>query len=95
MINNSRFLILPWVKLRNLDSRILGRSTKTAPVDWKKRYGYRPEFMETFVEVDRFTGTVYKAANWIFLGETEGKGRRGQNYFLHGSKKYYFLYRLK
>ena len=95
VINNNRFLILPWVELRNLGSRILGQSAKTAPVDWEKRYGYRPKFMETFVEVDRFPGTVYKAANWTFLGETLGKGRRGQNYFLHGSKKYYFLYRLR
>ncbi len=95
VINNNRFLILPWVKLRNLGSRILAQSAKTVPADWEKRYGYRPQFMETFVEVDRFAGTVYKAANWIFLGETEGKGRRGQNYFLHGSKKYYFLYRLR
>jgi hypothetical protein len=95
VINNNRFLILPWVKLRNLGSRILGQSAKTVPFDWEKRYGYRPKFMETFVEVDRFPGTVYKAANWTFLGETIGKGRRGQNYFLHGSKKYYFLYMLR
>lgn len=95
VINNNRFLILPWVDIKNLGSRILGQSAKIVPVDWEKRYGYRPQFMETFVEAERFLGTVYKAANWQFLGKTIGKGRKGQNYFLHGNKKYYYIYKLR
>jgi len=94
VINNNRFLILPWVKITNLGSRILSEATKIVPIDWEKRYGYRPKFFETFVEVDRFIGTVYKAANWKLLGRTEGKGRRGMNYFSHGRVKEYYIYNL-
>lgn len=95
VINNNRFLILPWVKIKNLGSRILSQSAKIVPVDWEKRYGYRPKFMETFIEAERFSGTVYKAANWQFLGKTIGMSRKGQNYFLNGNKKYYYIYKLK
>ena len=63
VLNNNRFLILPWVNIKNLGSRILGQSAKIVPVDWEKRYGCRPKFMETFIEAERFSGTVYKAAN--------------------------------
>lgn len=84
LVINNRFLILPWVKVRNLGSRILSSAAKVVPMDWEKRYGYRVEFFKTFVDIDRFSGTVYKAANWKLLGRTEGKGRKGMNYFFHG-----------
>lgn len=95
IINNNRFLILPWVAIQNLGSRILSQATKIVPLDWQRRYGYKPKFFETFVEVDRFLGTVYKAANWKFLGETLGKGRKGMDYFFHGKIKHYYIYQLR
>lgn len=86
---------MPWVEIQNLGSRILSQATKIVPIDWQRRYGYKPKFFETFVEVDRFSGTVYKAANWKFLGQTAGKGRKGMNYFLHGKIKHYYIYQLR
>lgn len=72
VINNVRFLILPWIKSPNLASRILGGIAKRLPIDWEARYNYRPVLLETFVQLDRFRGTCYRAANWIQIGKTEG-----------------------
>lgn len=94
IINNSRFLILPWVKIENLGSKILSQAAKVVPRDWEARYGYRPHYMETFVEACKFRGTVYKAANWQYLGQSQGKGRRGLNYFFHGKIRDYYIYPL-
>jgi Druantia protein DruA len=76
IVNNSRFLILPWVRCDNLASRVLALSTRRLAGDWQLRYGYRPVLLETFVESPRFKGTCYRAANWICLGETQGRGKR-------------------
>jgi len=73
--NNARFLILPWVKSQNLASRILGAVTRRLAGDWQSRYGYLPVLCETFVERNRFHGTCYRAANWIHLGQTQGRGK--------------------
>jgi hypothetical protein len=73
--NNARFLILPWVRCNNLASCILGMVARRLADDWQCRYGYRPVLLETFVEQPRFRGTCYKAANWIFLGLTKGRGK--------------------
>lgn len=94
VINNSRFLILPWVEIENLGSKILSQAAKVVPRDWEARYGYRPHYMETFVEACKFRGTVYKAANWQCLGQSQGKGRRGLNYFFHGKIRDYYIYSL-
>ena len=75
IVNNSRFLILPWVTVRNLASRILASVAKRLPQDWQDRYGYRPVLLETFVERKRFRGTCYRAANWIDVGMTQGRGK--------------------
>lgn len=75
IVNNARFLILPWVTSRNLASKILSMAAARLPEDWHNRYGYRPVLMETFVEKARFMGTCYKAANWIYLGDTQGRGK--------------------
>ena len=75
VVNNARFLILPWVKSKNLASRILSMAAKTLPGDWEKRYNYRPVLLETFVEKQRFDGACYKASNWIFVGQTQGRGK--------------------
>jgi len=73
--NNARFLILPWVRCHNLASCILGMAARRLADDWQRRCGYRPVLLETFVEQPRFRGTCYQAANWIFLGETKGRGK--------------------
>ena len=75
IINNSRFLIFPWVEVKNLASSALALAVKTVPDDWQRCYGYRPVLMETLVDRKRFKGTCYKAANWIQMGKTTGRGR--------------------
>ncbi len=80
VVNNARFLILPWVQCKYLASRVLSMATRRLAEDWQKRYGYRPVLAETFVEIPRFQGTCYKAANWIYLGETQGRGKLDVNH---------------
>jgi hypothetical protein len=75
VVDNSRFLILPWVQCQHLASKILSLCAKRLAMDWQEVYGYRPVLMETFVEKDRFAGTCYKAANWIHVGSTRGRGK--------------------
>jgi hypothetical protein len=75
IINNSRFLIFPWVRVKNLASAVLSLAVKIVPEDWKKCYGYPPVMIETLVDKKQFSGTCYKAANWVYLGETSGRGR--------------------
>lgn len=84
VINNSRFLILPWVKVKNLASSVLALAVRTVPDDWQICYGYRPVVMETLVDKGRFAGTCYKAANWIYVGTTTGRGRMDRNHARHG-----------
>jgi len=75
VVNNARFLILPWVRSRNLASWILGRCARRVAGDFEAQYHYRPVLLETFVERERFRGTCYTAANWRYLGETQGRGK--------------------
>jgi len=75
VVNNARFLILPWIQSKHLASKLLGLVARGITNDWHDRYGYRPVLLETFVEKDRFLGTCYRAANWIFLGHTQGRGK--------------------
>jgi len=75
IVNNARFLILPWVQCRGLASRILSGILKPLRADWSLRYGYQPVLLETFVEIPRFSGTAYRAANWIRLGQTQGRSK--------------------
>ena len=84
VINNSRFLILPWVKVKNLASSVLALAVRTVPDEWQICYGYRPVVMETLVDKGRFAGTCYKAANWIYVGTTTGRGRMDRNHARHG-----------
>jgi hypothetical protein len=72
---NSRFLILPWVKVPHLASHLLGRMARTLSADWQRLYGHPVYYAETFVYPDRFRGTCYRAANWIVLGITTGRGK--------------------
>jgi hypothetical protein len=75
VVNNARFLILPWVQSKNLASRILSIFAKRIAHDWYARYHYEPVLLETFVEKERFRGTCYKASNWTCVGDTKGRGK--------------------
>jgi hypothetical protein len=75
IVNNARFLILPWINCRNLASRALALTGKRLADDWQARYAYRPVLLETFIEDQRFRGTCYQAANWRCLGKTKGRGK--------------------
>ncbi len=94
IVNNARFLILPWVTVRNLASRILSACAKRLPGDWEKRYGYRPCLLETFVQRDRFRGTCYRAANWIHVGDTQGRGKLDRQHRNALPVKHVYLYPL-
>jgi len=94
VINNARFLILPWVTSRNLASRILSMAAKRLPVDWKRRYGYEPVLLETFVVLNRFKGICYRAANWIYVGKTQGRGKLERHHLHPLPRKAVFLYPL-
>ena len=76
---NSRFLILPWVEVPNLASYLLGQMAKRLPLDWERIYGHPVYYLETFVDPGRFRGTCYRAANWVCLGLTTGRGKDAQS----------------
>jgi hypothetical protein len=94
IVNNARFLILPWVNSRNLASRILASVARRLPRDWMTRYGYSPVLLETFVHKDRFQGTCYRAANWIHVGLTQGRGKLDRENRRSLPIKHIFLYPL-
>ncbi|MFH2006759.1 MAG: DUF4338 domain-containing protein [bacterium] len=75
---NPRFLILPWVEVRHLASHLLGRMTRMLAGEWERVYGHPVHFAETFVDPTRFKGTCYRAANWVYLGRTTGRGKDDQ-----------------
>jgi hypothetical protein len=75
VVDNSRFLILPWIRVKGLASKSLALAARTLPQDWKRAYGYRPILLESFVEIERFAGTCYRAANWVCAGQTLGRGK--------------------
>ena len=84
IVNNGRFLILPWVEVKGLASKILALSARQMPREWETRYGCRPLLLETLVDTARFRGTCYRAANWIHLGQTSGRGRMDRAHKAHG-----------
>ena len=94
LVNNSRFLVLPWVRAKNLASRILALVCSRLPDDWQKRYGYRPVLAETFVDQERFAGTCYKAANWVCVGQTKGRGKTDRHNACDQPVKTIWLYPL-
>jgi Druantia protein DruA len=77
---NLRFLILPWIQVPHLASHILGRMVRVLPEDWERMYGHPVYFLETFVDPQRFRGTCYRAANWVVLGRTTGRGKDDQTW---------------
>jgi hypothetical protein len=84
IVNNSRFLILPWVRVKGLASKILALSARRIQHDWALRYGKPPLLLETLVDAARFRGTCYRAANWLYLGKTTGRGRTDRHHKKHG-----------
>jgi hypothetical protein len=84
IVNNRRFLILPWVQVKGLASKILALSARQMPCDWESRYGDRPLLLETLVDAERFRGTCYRAANWVHVGRTTGRGRMDREHVCHG-----------
>ena len=95
IVNNSRYLVLPWVNIKNLASKVLALAIKQIQKDWLREYCYAPVLLETFVDTSHFKGTCYKASNWIYLGETQGRGRmdRKKEYAL--SRKAIYMYPLQ
>ena len=77
---NPRYLILPWVQIPHLASHVLGRMARRLPADWARLYGHPVYFLETFIDPQRFRGTCYRAANWVYLGRTTGRGKDDHTY---------------
>ena len=93
--NNTRFLILPWVVVKFLASKVLSLNARRISDDWLKIYNQPLYLLETFVEKNRFKGTCYKAANWIRTGHTKGTAKRGHDHLAHGNIKDVYLYPLR
>jgi len=94
VINNARFLILPWICSKNLASKVLSLAAGNIADDWQNRYKYKPVLLETFVEKQRFSGTCYKAANWKHVGTTQGRGKKDILNNANLPKKEIFMYPL-
>ena len=92
VLANNRFLILPWIQIRNLASHVLSKSLQQLREDWEKQYETTPYMIETFVDREKYLGTCYIAANWTYLGVTKGYGRRGNTYEYHGHIKDIYVY---
>lgn len=92
--NNMRFLLLPWVRVKHLASHLLGKVTRGISDDWIKKYKHPIYLLETFIEQSRFTGVSYKAANWIFVGQTKGRTRNDRHTSIHVALKDIYLYPL-
>lgn len=95
LANNTRFLILPWVRVPHLASHLLGAVARRLAADWQARYGHGLDWLETFVERDRFAGTCYRAANWQCVGQTTGRSRQDRDHLWAVPVKDIYLYRLR
>ena len=94
VVNHSRFLIFPWVQIPHLASHILARAARQLPADWLAHYGVEPVLLETLVDPARYRGVCYRAANWIEVGMTQGRGRMDRAGRSPGVPKQIFLYPL-
>jgi hypothetical protein len=93
--NNTRFLVLPWVKVRGLASHLLGRAARRLSEDWQLKYGHPIHLLESFVDRSRFRGSCYRAAHWQCVGQTRGRGRQGRDHqHLTATVKDIYLYPL-
>ena len=91
---NLRYLLLPWVRVKHLASHILGGMAARISQDWEKLYGHPVYFLETFVDPERFRGTCYYAANWVWMGETTGRGKASNSHVPNRSIKHVLGYPL-
>jgi len=94
VLNNARFLLLPWVRVRHLASHVLALSARRVGEDFAARYGEPVVLLETFVEIPRFAGTCYRAANWQYLGETQGRGKCDVHHRAALARKAVYVYPL-
>jgi len=94
VVNNSRFLILPWVRVPHLASCSLASNLRRLSDDWVAYYGHKVLLAETFIDLERYRGTCYRASNWQYLGNTRGMARKGQGYESHGKSKGMFVFPL-
>ncbi|MGZ3808573.1 MAG: Druantia anti-phage system protein DruA [Bacteriovorax sp.] len=94
IINNNRFLILPHVSVKNLASQILSIASQKVKEDWLNYYLLKPEIIETFVQISKYEGTCYKAANWKYIGSTKGYSKRGNIYYANNEPKHIYVYGL-
>ena len=93
--NNTRFLILPWWRTPHLASHLLGRVAARIECDWQIKYGHGLRWLESFVDLSRYRGACYRAANWIYVGATTGRSRQDRHHTLRVSRKGVYLYRLR
>jgi hypothetical protein len=93
--NNTRFLILPWVRVPHLASHVLSQVARRIGADWRGKYGHGLEWLETFVERERFAGSCYRAANWQWVGRTTGRSRQDPDHTRTVPVKDIYLYRLE
>ena len=93
--NNTRFLILPWVRVPHLASHVLGRIARRLSGDWEEKYGHPIHLLETFVDTSRFAGTCYCAANWRVVGQTTGRTRQNKTHVPQSAPKAVWLYPLR
>ena len=94
LANNTRFLILPWVRVAHLASHVLGAVARRISADWQGKYGHGLDWLETFVEAERFAGSCYRAANWQWVGRTAGRSRQDRDHTQRVPLKDVYLYRL-
>lgn len=95
LANNTRFLILPWVRVPHLASHVLGQATGRISTDWQQKYGRQLWWLETFVDTARYRGTCYRAANWRYVGQTTGRSRQDRHHRLSVAPKAVYLYPLR
>lgn len=94
IVNNARFLVFPWINIKHLASKILSLNLKRLSEDWIRKYNHPLYLAETFVDISRFKGTSYQAANWHYVGKTQGSGKKGNRYYYHGQAKAVYVYPL-
>jgi len=94
ILNNTWFPLFPWVRVKNMASKALSLAARRIRSDWQARYGYSPVLLETFVDLSNYRGTCYKAANWLFLGRTKGRGRTERHNKRPFSQKDIYIYPL-
>lgn len=94
VVNNVRFLILSWIQVEHLASKLLAMSLKRLSGDWQEVFGHPVYLAETFVDTSRYRGTCYQASNWQYVGQTKGSAKKGNAYLYHGQPKAIYLYPL-